>query len=88
MSATQTKVHQRINITLPSETLGLLDRLAEKGERSRLIDEAVRFYVQEIGRAKLRKQLKAGAVERAERDLGLAEEWFGVENEAWQPLKH
>jgi CopG family transcriptional regulator / antitoxin EndoAI len=81
MSFRQTKRYKRVNITLPPKTLVLIDHLAEKGDRSRLIDEAVRFYVKEIGRANLSRQLQAGAIQRAERDRTLAEEWFSIENE-------
>lgn len=42
-------MHRRINITLPEETVRLIDRVAAKGDRSRLIDEAVRHYVQKTG---------------------------------------
>lgn len=77
-------MYQRINVTLPEETLGLIDRLIEKGERSRFIDRAVRHYVEAVGQANLKQQLKEGAVKRAERDLRLAEEWFPLEEEAWQ----
>ena len=77
-------MHQRINITLPEDTLKLIERVAEKGDRSRFIDQAVRHYVKEIGRANLRKKLKEGAINRAQRDLSLAEDWFGLEEEAWQ----
>ena len=38
-----TAVHRRINITLSEDTLALLDRVVSKGDRSRLIDEAVRY---------------------------------------------
>ena len=31
----------------------------------------------------LKQQLKAGAIQRAERDRALAEEWFPVDEEAW-----
>lgn len=72
---------QRINITLPDETLTLIDRLAQKGNRSRFIDAAVRHYVAAIGKAGLKKQLKAGAMARAARDLNLAEEYFRLEEE-------
>jgi CopG family transcriptional regulator / antitoxin EndoAI len=78
-----TSVHRRINVTLSEETLALLDRVAEKGDRSRLIDAAVRYYIDEQGRAQLKKRLKAGAIRRAERDLSLAEEWFPIEEELW-----
>jgi len=60
-------MHRRINITLPEETPELIDRVAERGDRSRFIDEAVTHYIQEAGRSKLRKQLKEGAITRAPR---------------------
>jgi CopG family transcriptional regulator/antitoxin EndoAI len=66
----------RINVTLPEETVRLIDRVSEKGNRSRLINEAVKRYIQEMGRAKLRERLKEGAHQRAARDRRLAEEWF------------
>jgi CopG family transcriptional regulator / antitoxin EndoAI len=75
---------QRINITLPETTLRLLNRIAPKGDRSRVIDAAVRHFVATHGKANLRKQLAEGARRRAERDLLLAEEWFGLDEEAWQ----
>jgi CopG family transcriptional regulator/antitoxin EndoAI len=77
-------MYRRINITLPEETVQLIDRISEKGNRSRLIDKAVRRYVTDARRANLRKRLKEGALRRAERDLHLAEESFFLEEEAWQ----
>jgi CopG family transcriptional regulator/antitoxin EndoAI len=77
-------MHQRVNITLPKETLGLIDRVAKKGDRSRFIDEAIKHYVDAVGRANLRKLLKEGAIKRTQRDLALTEEWFGIEEELWQ----
>ena len=74
-------MHQRVNITLPEETLQLIDRVAEKGDRSRFIDRAVKFYVGQIGQANLRKQLKEGALRRAERDLRLSQEYFPLEEQ-------
>jgi CopG family transcriptional regulator / antitoxin EndoAI len=79
-----TTMHRRINISLPEETLALIDRVAKLGDRSRFIDEAVKHYIQEVGRSKLRKQLQEGALRRAKRDLALAEEWFGLDEEVWQ----
>jgi CopG family transcriptional regulator / antitoxin EndoAI len=78
-----TAVHQRINVSLPEETLRLLDSVADKGDRSRFIDQAVRYYIDEKGRQELRKRLKEGATRRAARDLSFAEEWFPLEEEAW-----
>ena len=80
-------MHRRLNITLPEETIRLLDRVATKGDRSRLIAEAVRHYVGGRGRAKVRRRLREGAVRRAERDLQLAAEWFSLDEEAWQRSK-
>lgn len=76
-------MHQRLNITLPEDTVRLLDRVASKGDRSRLIAEAVKHYIESVGRANLRKRLKEGATRRASRDLRLAEEWLTLEEEAW-----
>jgi CopG family transcriptional regulator/antitoxin EndoAI len=79
-----TTMHRRINISLPEETLALVDRVAKQGDRSRFIDEAIKHYVQAVGRSKLREQLQEGALRRATRDLTLAEEWFGLDEEVWQ----
>ena len=77
-------MYRRINITLPEKTVELVDRVSKKGERSRFINEAIKRYVREVGRAKIRKELKAAYLEGAERDRQLAEEWFFLEEEAWQ----
>ena len=76
-------MHRRINVTLPEETVKLIDRVSAKGDRSRLIDDAVKQYITEIGRANLRKKLKEGALRRAPRDRALAEEWSLLEDTAW-----
>ena len=77
-------MYRRINISLPHETLQLIDRMAAKGDRSQLIAEAVRHYVIRTGRARVRKRLKQGAVRRAARDRALAEDWVLLEEEAWR----
>jgi CopG family transcriptional regulator/antitoxin EndoAI len=76
-------MRKRVNITLPEETLELIDRVTGHGDRSRFIDEAVKHYVEQRGRANLKKQVKEGAIRRAERDLALSEEWFALDEEAW-----
>ncbi|MGH6961988.1 MAG: hypothetical protein ACREE7_16015 [Dongiaceae bacterium] len=75
-------VMKRINVTLPERTVRLLDRVAPKGDRSRFIDRAVRRYIETVGRDNLDRQLAEGARRRAERDLGLAADWFMLEEEA------
>jgi CopG family transcriptional regulator / antitoxin EndoAI len=77
-------MHRRINITLSEETVDLVDRIVKKGDRSRFIDEAIRQHVRELGRKKLRRRLKEGALKRAKRDVKLSDEWFVLEEEAWQ----
>ena len=78
---------KRVNISLPEETLNLLDRVAKHGERSALIAEAVTAYLHEHRRKALRNRLKQGARVRAERDRLLAEEWFPLEEDAWERAK-
>lgn len=77
-------MYRRLNITLPQETVRLIDRVARRGDRSRLIDQAVKRYVEQVGRASVRRRLKEGAIRRAERDLRLAEGWFALEEEGWR----
>jgi CopG family transcriptional regulator/antitoxin EndoAI len=72
-------MNKRLNITLPEQTVRLMDRVAGKGQRSRLIDQAVHRYVEQEGRTNLRKLLQEGARVRAERDVQLAAEWFAVD---------
>lgn len=65
-------MHKRVNVTLPEETIRLIDRSANHGNRSRFIDEAVKYFVREHGRTRLRQLLEEGAARRAARDLALA----------------
>lgn len=74
----------RINVILPEETVRVLDRVAPKGNRSRVISDAVMHYVSSRGRSHLAERLKAGALANAKRDMAIAEEWFPLEEEAWQ----
>ncbi len=78
-------MHERINITLPEETIRLLDHAAPNGSRSRFIDQAIKHFIRTESRKQLKDRIKKGAIARAERDLGLVEEWFTMEEEAWQP---
>ena len=71
----------RLNVVLPEQTVRLIDRAVPKGQRSRFIDLAVRSYVEEKSRARLRKLLEEGAQVRSERDLTLADEWFALDDE-------
>lgn len=46
--------------------------------------EAVRHYVASVGKARLRRLLKEGAVRHAERDLKLVEEWSSMDAMPWR----
>src|SRR6266481_1470533 len=41
-------MYKRINITLPESTVRLMERVAGKGERSRLVDEALKQYLRGV----------------------------------------
>ena len=62
----------------------LIDRSASKGNRSRFIDEAVKYFVREHGRTELKRLLGEGAERRAVRDLAITAEWFDVDKDAWR----
>lgn len=75
---------KRINVVLPDSTVAVLNRVAPKGNRSRLISQAVLHYVKTQSVQNLRERLKQGYLANAERDLQIAQEWFPLEEEAWQ----
>lgn len=75
--------YERINITLPRATLGLLDRVASKGNRSRFIDEAIRRLAKSSSRTELRKLLEEDGSVNRERDLAVHAEWATVDAETW-----
>lgn len=74
---------RRINISLPEETIELIDGVAKPGDRSNLIDRAIHHYVESVGRQKLRRVLAEGARRRTARDLAIASDWFALDEEAW-----
>ena len=77
-------MHQRINVTLPEETIALLDRAVKSRSRSRLIDEAIRYYVETKGRESLRQRLEEGYRRNRKLNLELAEEGMAAAEEAWE----
>jgi CopG family transcriptional regulator/antitoxin EndoAI len=81
--AGESTMHQRINITLPDDTVRLLDRVAPKGDRSRYIDRAVRELAKRARKVQLRRELKEGYLRENETNRQLAEEWFLLDEEAW-----
>lgn len=78
------QTYGRINVTLPRNTLKLIDRVVEKGERSKVIDAAVLEYITKTSKNNLRERLKEGATRNAAHDLALAGEWFPVDEAVWR----
>ena len=73
---------KRINVVLPVETI-----IVPKGSHGRVISEAVLHYVESRAKSNLAERLKAGALANAKRDLEIAQEWFSLDEEAWQRTK-
>jgi hypothetical protein len=48
-------MYKRINITLPESTVRLMERVAGKGDRSRLVDEALKQYLRGAARGVSKK---------------------------------
>ncbi len=76
-------MYRRINITLPEETIELIDRVAKKGGRSRFLDALVKYHLRRRSHEKLRRELEAGYARWAQRDKELAQDWFDLDEEAW-----
>ena len=77
---------KRVNIMLPDITVAVLDRLAPRGKRSSFISQAVLHYVKTRSKQNIRERLKQGYLANAERDLEIAQEWFPLEEDAWQKV--
>jgi CopG family transcriptional regulator / antitoxin EndoAI len=73
---------KRINVVLPDKTLKILNRVATRGNRSKLISNAILQFVESQGKANLRERLKQEAIANATRDLEIAAEWFPLDREA------
>ncbi len=76
--------YKRINITLPESTIEMLESIADKGSRSSLIDNALKVYIKDLTKERLKQQLKEGAIARSERNIELAREWALLEDEVWE----
>lgn len=75
--------YERINITLPRSTLGLLDRVARKGSRSRFIDEAIRQFAKGRSREQLRELLEEDGRVNRDRDVAVLQDWAAADAEVW-----
>jgi CopG family transcriptional regulator/antitoxin EndoAI len=76
-------MYRKINITLPEQTAYLVEQMIKKGNTSKFVEDAIEYYIEHLEKIRLRKQLKQGAVRRAERDLKFSQEWNELEDNAW-----
>ncbi|MBF0200669.1 MAG: hypothetical protein HQK66_05045 [Desulfamplus sp.] len=72
-------MYQTINITIPEQTAHLIEQIADKKSISNFVEDAVKYYMDHAGKITLREQIKQGALQRAERDLKLTQEWNSLE---------
>lgn len=77
---------KRINVILPETTIRIIDRLVKPGERSRLIDKALRHYVATRSAEGIREQLKQATIRDRDLDREIMTEWAPVDNESWQQI--
>lgn len=75
---------KRIVISLPTSLLEEVDGIInlENKNRSELIREAMRFYLEEKKKSRLREQMRIGYQEMAQLNLALARESCYCEEEA------
>jgi hypothetical protein len=77
-------VGKRINVELPEKTSAVLDRMAQRGNRSSIFSRVELPYLETQGGHSLRERLKSGYLANANENLKIAAEWFALEEEAWQ----
>jgi CopG family transcriptional regulator/antitoxin EndoAI len=75
---------KRIMICLPVSLLNEVDGLTclEKKNRSELIKEAMRFYLEERRKTHIKEQMRVGYLEMGRINLALADEFHYCEEEA------
>ena len=68
---------KRLDITLPTKTIELIDKQGFRS-RSAFLDEAAKRYIARLRRSNIKRKLRAGYLSRAERDLDMVNEWEGA----------
>ena len=77
---------RKLNITIPEATMQLIEEKMPQENLEQLINKALNFYIKQNLSENLKEELRIGAIKRAERDLQLAEEWYELEEEAWEKI--
>ena len=84
MLKAQKTLRKRITVTLPMDTIRVLEKTVKKGDRSETINRALIAYLGKLKKQSLRRRLKEEAQANAAEDLRLAHEWFHLDQEAWE----
>ncbi|NEP81131.1 MAG: hypothetical protein F6K39_25020 [Okeania sp. SIO3B3] len=79
-------MERKLNITIPEATMQLIEETMPQENLEQLINKALNFYIKQNLSENLKEELRIGAIKRAERDLQLAEEWYELEEEAWEKI--
>ncbi|NER06423.1 MAG: hypothetical protein F6K17_29510 [Okeania sp. SIO3C4] len=77
---------RKLNITIPEATMQLIEETMPQENLEQLINKALNFYIKQNLSENLKEELRIGGIKRAERDLQLAEEWYELEEEAWEKI--
>jgi hypothetical protein len=76
-------MHRGVSVTLPEETVRLLNRLGERGEWATIIDLAVRRYAEHAGPAEVRRRLLVAGGTHPRGGAQARDGWSGADDEAW-----
>lgn len=74
---------EKVTLTLPTELMATVRKMAPARGHSQFIAEAIRAYVSEQERITRRKRLTAGYQANASADAALTAEWAFVDDEVW-----
>jgi len=77
---------RRINIVLPAGTIESIDLMVAPGGRSKFIDEAVRYFIENRSREALRKRLEFTTIRDRDLDLEVMADWAAVDEETWRRI--
>ena len=73
-----TKTKKRVLVALPEQTVQYADSVWRKenfSSRNAFVDEATRWFIQELNKKKLRAELIRGYQTHADEDVQVAAEW-------------
>jgi CopG family transcriptional regulator/antitoxin EndoAI len=73
----------RLNIVLPKDQVEFMNQIAGPRNRSRIISESIREYIQRRGKIELEKQLEVGYRAVAKESITLTREFEAADLEGW-----